>query len=171
MKILGLAGIAIGATMLSAIPLSLRLSPTTLPSVSLDTADARVGRPLTPVSVAGVHRRAYRRGYGALGVGLGAGALATGAVAASSYYGGYGGYPYNSGYSGYYSGGYPSYSGGYANQSYVTGRPTLLPRYYGGSYAGYYGGGYAGNNGGYANRSYVTGRPTLLPRHYGGWGW
>ena len=30
-------------------------------TLSIDSADARVGRPLTPVSVAGVHRRAYRR--------------------------------------------------------------------------------------------------------------
>src|SRR5215831_9922458 len=36
-------------------------------ALSLDSADARVGRPLTATSVAGVnrrvHRRAYRRGY------------------------------------------------------------------------------------------------------------
>ena len=31
---------------------------------------------------------------------------------------------------GYYGGGYPGYYGGvYANRSYVTGRPTLVPRY------------------------------------------
>ena len=87
-------------------------------------------------------------------------------------------------YYGAYTAGYPaSYYGGYANYSYVTGRPTVFPRYYG-SYAaaypaGYYGGyanygGYAsaypGYYGGYANRSYVTGRPTLLPRYYNaGW--
>jgi hypothetical protein len=29
-----------------------------------------------------------------------------------------------------------SYYGGYANRSYVTGRPTLFPRYYGGGWAG-----------------------------------
>jgi len=184
MKILGSLGITVGAAVLSAVPLSLHFSPATLPSVSLDTADARLGRPLTPLSVAGVHRRAYRRGYGAglgyggWGYGLGAGALAAGAVAGSSYYGGYGGYPYYGGYSSYYPysgysgyyGGYPGYYGGHANRSYVTGRPTLFPRYYGGSYAysGYYRGGYPGYYGGYANRSYVTGRPTLFPRYYGG---
>lgn len=53
-------------------------------------ADARVGRPLTPVSVAGVHRRAARRAdrrdyyYGA-GAGVAAaGAVAAGAVAAGA---------------------------------------------------------------------------------------
>jgi len=53
-------------------------------------ADARVGRPLTPGSVAGVHRRAVRRAdrrdyyYGA-GAGVAAaGAVAAGAVAAGA---------------------------------------------------------------------------------------
>jgi len=81
-----------------------------------------------------------------------------------------------------YNAGYPaSYYGGYANRSYVTGRPTLVPRYYGAYTAGYSGGYYGGygsyaaaypasSYGGYANRSYVTGRPTLLPRYYNaGW--
>ena len=36
-------------------------------------------------------------------------------------------------YGAYAAGGYPGYYGGvYANRSYVTGRPTLIPRYYGG---------------------------------------
>jgi hypothetical protein len=87
-------------------------------------------------------------------------------AAASSYYNN--DYSYNTDYSyggfpgGYYGayGGYPGgyYGGGYAHRSYVTGRPTLFPRYYG--YAG-------GNYGGYAHRSYITGRPTLFPRYYG----
>src|SRR5215831_14346808 len=69
-------------------------------------------------------------------------------------------------------------SGVYANRNYVTGRPTLIPRYYGGygtggQYGAYAAGGYPGGDYGvYANRSYVTGRPTLFPRYYGGgWGW
>ena len=45
----------------TAAPLSLHYSPSTLPSVSLDGAEARVGRPLTPMSVAGVNRRVHRR--------------------------------------------------------------------------------------------------------------
>ena len=46
---------------------------------------------------------------------------------------------------GYYGGGWGYPGGGYANTSYVTGRPTLLPRYYGGGYGwgGGWGTGYA----------------------------
>jgi hypothetical protein len=41
--------------------------------VGSDTADARVGRPLTPGSVAGVNRRVHRRAYvGAAAVGAAA---------------------------------------------------------------------------------------------------
>ena len=112
-------------------------------SLSIESAQARIGRPLTPLSGAGVARRHYRRaayGYGAgvVGAGLAAGAIGTAAVAATSPYGYYGGGPYAGtgwGYPGNYYGsyGYPGgYHGGYANRSYVTGRPTLFPRYYGG---------------------------------------
>jgi hypothetical protein len=45
----------------------LHWSPNTTPVLSIDGANARIGRPLTPTSVAGVnrrvHRRAYRRSY------------------------------------------------------------------------------------------------------------
>jgi hypothetical protein len=152
-------------------------------TLSVESAQARIGRPLTPFSVAGVARRQYRRsvyGYGAGVVGAG---LAAGAIGTAAYYGGgpyvgtgwgypggyYGSYGYPGGYYGSY--GYPGgyYGGGYANRSYVTGRPTLFPRYYGGTYAAE---AYpAGYNGVYANRSYVTGRPTLIPRYYGGGSW
>lgn len=67
-------------------------------SLSVESAQARVGRPLTPMSGAGVARRQYRRA--AYGYGL-AGAAAVGtaaAVAGSPYYG----YPGP----GYYGGGY-----------------------------------------------------------------
>ena len=81
------------------------------PTVS--KAHAIIGRPLTPFSVAGVHRRAMRRTYG-VGANLGyhpvARAAAYGAVAAGAGYygaGGWGGYGYGTGYS------YPSYSYGY----------------------------------------------------------
>ena len=61
-------------------------------SLSIESAQARVGRPLTPVSVAGVARRQTRRAvYGAGVVGAGAAAVGTaaaigtaGAVAATS---------------------------------------------------------------------------------------
>ena len=53
--------------MLCAAPISLHLSQDKGMSLSADKAQARIGRPLTPGSVAGVHRRyerrAYRRGY------------------------------------------------------------------------------------------------------------
>ena len=57
-------GTIVGAALLTAAPFLLQWSQKTV-ALSLDSADARIGRPLTPMSVAGVHRRAYRRGaYG-----------------------------------------------------------------------------------------------------------
>ncbi len=114
-------------------------------SLSVESAQARIGRPLTPLSGAGVARRHYRRGaygYGAgvAGAGLAAGAI--GAAAATSPYGYYGG-------GGPYVGTGWGYPGGYYGSCDCPG----------------------GCYGGYANRSYVTGRPTLFPRYYGGWGW
>ena len=81
-------------------------------SLSIESAQARVGRPLTPVSVAGVARRQNRRAaYGAGVVGAGAAAVGTaaaigtaGAVAATSPVWGWGGNPYQTG-TGYYAGG------------------------------------------------------------------
>lgn len=62
MKKLAIIGATlIGSTMLCAVPFSLQLSPETVVSVTLDTAEARVGRPATPGSVAGVARRTTRR--------------------------------------------------------------------------------------------------------------
>jgi hypothetical protein len=75
-------------------------------SLSVEAAQARIGRPLTPVSVAGVARRQDRRaaygygyGAGAVGAGLAAGAVGAAAVAATSPwgYGYYGGQPYYAG--------------------------------------------------------------------------
>ena len=51
----------IGAVVLSAAPVSIQWSPEKTLSISVDRADARVGRPATPASVAGVHRRTTRR--------------------------------------------------------------------------------------------------------------
>jgi hypothetical protein len=66
MKKLSMLGIIGGAILLTATPLSLEWSQKNV-VLSFDSADARVGRPLTPGSVAGVnrrvHRRAYRRAY------------------------------------------------------------------------------------------------------------
>ena len=62
MKKMSMIGAAlIGAALLCAVPVSLHQSQDKGLSLSLDKADARVGRPLTPVSVAGAHRRAVRR--------------------------------------------------------------------------------------------------------------
>jgi hypothetical protein len=78
MKRLSALGIIAAAALFCAAPLSVQWSLTKHPALSVDTADARIGRPLTPGSVAGVnrrvHRRAYRRGayYGAAAVGAAA---------------------------------------------------------------------------------------------------
>src|SRR5215813_13657856 len=67
-KVLTVGATTLFACILCASPLSLRLSPEGNVSLSVDNASAVIGRPLTPGSVAGVHRRAerraYRRGYG-----------------------------------------------------------------------------------------------------------
>lgn len=62
-------------------------------SLSVESAQARVGRPLTPMSVAGVARRQTRRAV--VGAGIAGGAIgAAGAVAAAPYYAGGGPYAY-----------------------------------------------------------------------------
>lgn len=80
-------------------------------SLSVESAQARVGRPLTPVSVAGVARRQTRRAVYGAGI---AGAAVVGtvaAVAAAPYYGG-AGTPY------YSRDPYAAY--GYPAQDYAT---------------------------------------------------
>ena len=62
MKKLSIVGILVGAAFLSAAPFSLQWSQKNV-ALSLDSADARVGRPLTATSVAGVSRRVHRRAY------------------------------------------------------------------------------------------------------------
>ena len=58
-------------------------------SLSVDKAEARIGRPLTPMSVAGVSRRHYRRAAYGTAAAVGVGATAWGAgYAASPYYSG-----------------------------------------------------------------------------------
>jgi len=106
----------VGALMLCAAPISLHQSQDKGLTLSVDKARARIGHPLTPGSVAGVHRRverrAYRRGYYGGGYG---------------HYGygyhryGYGYRPY--GYYGYRRYGYHGrpYVGGYYGRPYVRG--------------------------------------------------
>ena len=56
-----IAATLMGAAVLSAAPISVNWSPERHLSVSLDKAHAVVGRPATPGSVAGAHRRHHRR--------------------------------------------------------------------------------------------------------------
>ncbi len=75
-KVVTVGATAIFAGILCATPLSLRLLPEGNAVLSVDSASAEIGRPLTATSVAGVnrrvHRRAYRRGYyGNYGYGYG----------------------------------------------------------------------------------------------------
>jgi hypothetical protein len=103
-------------------------------------ADARVGNPLTPVSVAGVARRqtrrAVRRGAVVTGAAIGTGAYYRGYYGTGTgYYGTGTGYYGNS--TGYYGSGYsgtnPSYSTGYYGSGYYGTNPYGI---------GYYGTGY-----------------------------
>src|ERR1700730_13083529 len=104
-------------------------------SLSIESAQARVGRPLTPVSVAGVARRQTRRAvYGAGAVGAGAAAVGTAAAvgATSPYYTGagyYAGSPYYGGRSNYGGGLYyggpirgagAAYYGGVSSSDHAT---------------------------------------------------
>ena len=82
MKRLTVLGAALGAAMLCLAPISLHRSPAGTIVITVDRADARVGRPLTPGSVAGVHRRVHRRAY----YGAAVGAAAVGAAATGAYY-------------------------------------------------------------------------------------
>ena len=87
MKKLSLLAVSASAALIcAAVPLSCHWSPATAPSVAVDRAEARVGRPLTATSVAGVSRRADRRAYRRAAAGVAVGAAAVGGAA---YYGGY----------------------------------------------------------------------------------
>jgi len=72
-------------------------------SLSIESAQARVGRPLTPVSVAGVARRQTRRAV------YGAGIVGAGVVGAGAYYAGRGYYAGGGPYA-YYGNGWNDYA-------------------------------------------------------------
>jgi hypothetical protein len=74
------------ALVCAAVPASINWSQANVRLFSLDTAEARVGRPLTATSVAGVNRRVQRRTYRRAAVA--AGAVAGGVVGAGTYFGG-----------------------------------------------------------------------------------
>jgi hypothetical protein len=63
MKKSSIVACALGAALICAAPVSVQWSPAKTLSLSVDTASARIGRPLTPMSVAGVNRRVHRRAY------------------------------------------------------------------------------------------------------------
>jgi hypothetical protein len=85
MKKLGLSAVSVSAALVwAAVPLSFHWSPGKTPSVSVDQADARVGRPLTATSVAGVSRRVQRRAYRRAATGAAVGVAATGAYVGAS---------------------------------------------------------------------------------------
>src|SRR5262249_56236050 len=84
MKKLGMLGIIGGAAILTAVPLSLQWSQRNV-TLSLDGAEARIGRPLTATSIAGVNRRVHRRAYRP-SVYPGAGAAGVGANGHWAYY-------------------------------------------------------------------------------------
>ena len=144
MKKLSVLGIIGGAALLAAMPISLQWSQRTV-TLSLDSADARIGRPGTAFSIAGVHRRAYRRAYRSAAYAVGAGAVGYGVGA---YYGGYGYPAYSAPSAPYYGTGYgDAYYGGYSYPAY--------------SYAGY---GYPSAYAGYGYPAYGYGgyyRPGL----------
>ena len=126
LKIAAAGATALCAGILCTTPYSLSVTPQGSVSLSLDSAAARIGHPLTPMSVAGVHRRAMRRTYG-VGANLGyhpvaRAALYGAAAAGAGYYGaGYGGYGY-----GYPSYGY-DYGTGYSYPSYGYGTGYSAP--------------------------------------------
>src|SRR5262249_61014872 len=62
-KISVIAATLVGAAMLCAAPISIHQSKDKGLTLSLDKARAVIGRPLTPGSIAGVHRRYERRAY------------------------------------------------------------------------------------------------------------
>lgn len=112
-------------------------------SLSIESAEARVGRPLTPLSGAGVARRTYRRAAygGVVGAGLGVAAVGTAAAVAATQPWGWGGGPYVG--TGYY-GGRP-YAGAVAART----------AYYGGYGPGWGGGSSWGGNWGWGGGPYV----------------
>jgi hypothetical protein len=63
MNKLSALGFVVATGLLCSAPVTVNWSPAKTPLLSIDTADARVGRPLTPMSVAGVNRRVHRRAY------------------------------------------------------------------------------------------------------------
>ena len=99
-------------------------------SLSVESAQARVGRPLTPMSVAGVARRHDRRAAYGYGAGVVGGAAAVGtaaAVAATSPNWGWGSGPYYSGVDDYGVTGVSPDRGGPSNDGRALGANAYYP--------------------------------------------
>jgi hypothetical protein len=121
-QILGKAAIATAAFACAGL-FSFGWSDQGVVSMSIESAQARVGRPLTPMSAAGVARRHYRRGaygYGAgvVGTGVGVAAVGTAAAVAATRPWGWGGPYVGSGYYGGPLGARAAYYGGYNRYGY-----------------------------------------------------
>ena len=108
MKKLNMIGILVGAAVLCAAPISLHQSRDKGVSLPLDKAEARIGRPLTPGSIAGVNRRHNRR----------AGYNYHGAHYNYRYHGGYYNYRYHGGYYRYRNNGHYYNHRGYSHHRY-----------------------------------------------------
>jgi hypothetical protein len=98
-----------GALVCAAVPASFNWSTA---EFSLDTAEARVGRPLTATSVAGVSRRVHRREYRRAAAGAAVGAAAVGGAAAGTAYVGAPASTYAPGPAAYVGGPAPAYGPG-----------------------------------------------------------
>src|SRR3974390_1777866 len=162
-KIAAAGATALCAGILCTTPYSVSVTPQGSVSLSLDRAAARLGHPLTPMSVAGVHRRAMRRTYG-VGANLGyhpvARAAAYGAVAAGAGY-------YGARYGGWGGWGYPSYGYGYGTgYSYPSYRYGYGTGYSYPSYGYGYGTGYS-----YPAYGYGYGRGIVRRGLYGAAAW
>ena len=82
MKKLSIFASVSAALVCAAVPASFNWSPANVTLFSLDTAEAKVGRPLTATSVAGVSRRVHRREYRRAAAGAAVGAAVIGGAAA-----------------------------------------------------------------------------------------
>jgi hypothetical protein len=63
MKKMSIIGVLMGAAIVCGAPISFNQSQDKGLSVSVNSAEARIGRPLTATSIAGVNRRVHRRAY------------------------------------------------------------------------------------------------------------
>src|SRR6516162_7017463 len=123
LKIAAAGATALCAGILCTSPYSLSVTPPGSVSLSLDSAAARIGHPLTPMSVAGVHRRAMRRTYG-VGANLGYHPVARAAVAGAAVAG-----------AGYYGAGYGGWGGGWGGWGFN--RPLYASAAWGGGWGGW----------------------------------